>query len=96
VAALSEKYGHGKPYEFQDTELWKKADEFLMGVNVGRSWYYTDFDTPGIFVQIGIQTEDAHTAHWRIIYEFKSLRGRFQTDQKAHETDQKAHEKDAL
>jgi hypothetical protein len=87
VAALSEKYGRGKSYEFQDTELWKGADEFLMGINVGRSWYYTDFDTPELLVQIGIQAEDANTAHWRIIYEFKTLRGLFQTDQKTREKD---------
>lgn len=87
AAALSEKYGRGKPYEFQDTELWKKADEFLMGINLGRSWHYTDFDTPYVFVQLGIEAEDANTAHWRIIYEFKSLRGLFETDQKAHERD---------
>ncbi|MGO9741644.1 MAG: hypothetical protein ACLPN5_09070 [Roseiarcus sp.] len=87
AAALSEKYGRGKPNEYQDSEMWKNADEFLMGINVGRSWYYTDFDTPNVFVQLGIQAEGGSTAHWRLIYEWKSLRALFEIDQKAKEKD---------
>ena len=28
-----------------------------MGINAGRSWYYTDFDTPNVSVQLGIQAQ---------------------------------------
>jgi hypothetical protein len=85
--ALSEKYGRGNPHEYQAAELWKKADEFLTGINVGRSWYYNDFDSTSVFVQLGIMAEDANTANWRIIYELKSLRALFEKGQKAHEKD---------
>ncbi len=87
VVALSEKYGRGTPYEHQDTELWRGPEHFLMGLSTGRGWYYTNFDTRDVFVQLGIQAQDSSTAHWRIIYEYKNLRAAFEADQKAREKD---------
>ena len=42
----------------KDPELWKDADEFVMGISAGRSWYYTNFfETPSVSVQLGIQAD---------------------------------------
>ena len=87
AAALSDKYGKGNHQEYQDTEIWKNADEFVMGINVGRSWYYTNYETPNISVQLGIQADGNSSSWWRIIYESKALRSRFEADQQAHEKD---------
>ena len=86
-STLSTKYGRGVAHEYQDTEIWKRSDEFMMSLSTGRSWYYTDFETPEIFVQLGIIAESANSGYWRIIYECKSLRAMFESDQKTHEKD---------
>ena len=84
-SVLAEKYGKGQQFHSQDTQLWKKSDEFIMGISAGRSKWYTNFDTNLLFIQLGIIADDNSTAKWRIIMENKPLRENFGSGKKAHE-----------
>jgi hypothetical protein len=82
---LAEKYGKGHQFHSLDTTVWKKSDEFIMGISVGRSNWYTNFDTNLLSIQLGIIANDMSTARWRIIMENKPLRENFEAGKKAHE-----------
>lgn len=84
---LGDKYGHAEPHQSLDGRLYNKASEFVMGIKVGRSWWYTNFDAPTLWVQLGIGASDMDTAYWRIIFEDKPLRAEFEKSKKTHEKD---------
>jgi hypothetical protein len=84
-SVLAEKYGKGRQSHFQDTTMWKSSTEFVMGIKVGRSSWFTNFETNLLFIQLGIIADDSSTAQWRIIMENKPLRIKFEAGKKAHE-----------
>jgi len=67
--------------------MWKGPTEFVMGIKVGRSNWFTNFGTNMLQVQLVISADDNSTAHWRIILENKPLRANFGAGKKAHEKD---------
>jgi hypothetical protein len=79
-AALTEKYGNGTQHHFQDTELWKQADEFMMGIKSGRSWYYTNFNTQDITIQLSIRAQSSSAGFYLLIFEHNFLRKEFDRD----------------
>jgi hypothetical protein len=85
ASVLADKYGKGHQTHSQDTRLWKSSTEFVMGIKVGRSDWFTNFETNLLFIQLGIIAEDSSTAQWRIIMENKPLRTKFEAGKKAHE-----------
>jgi hypothetical protein len=54
-------------------------------IHVGRSNWFTNFETNLLFIQLGIITDNSSTAQWRIIMENKQLRKNFEDGKKAHE-----------
>ena len=85
ASVLAGKYGNGRQSHFQDTTLWKSSTEFLMGIHVGRSNWFTNFETNLLFIQLGIIADDMSTAQWRIIMKNKQLQKNFEAGKKAHE-----------
>jgi hypothetical protein len=85
AAVLADKYGKGRQSHYQDSELWKASTEFVMGIKVGRSHWYTNFDSTDVFVQLGVLADDSSTTQWRIITENKALRAKFDAGKKTHE-----------
>jgi len=84
ISVLTEKYGKGKQSHFQDTTMWKGSDEFIMGIKVGRSNWFSNFETNLLYIQLGIIADDNSTAKWRIIMENKPLRENFGSGKKAN------------
>jgi hypothetical protein len=85
ASVLMEKYGNGRSSHSQDSELYKKSTEFVMGIKVGRSNWFTKFETNLLQIQLGIFADDSSTAHWLIIWENKPLRANFGVGKKANE-----------
>jgi hypothetical protein len=85
ASVLAEKYGSGRSSHSQDSEMWKKPTEFVMGIKVGRSSWFTNFETNLLQIQLAIHADDSSTAHWRIIWENKPLRANFGVGKKANE-----------
>lgn len=85
IGVLTEKYGKGKQSHFQDTTMWKGRDEFVMGIKVGRSNWFTNYETNLLHIQLGIIADDTSTAQWRIIMENKPLQENFGLSKKTHE-----------
>jgi hypothetical protein len=85
ASVLAEKYGSGRSSHSQDSELWKKPTEFVMGIKVGRSSWFTIFETNLLKIQLGITAGDGSTARWLIIWENKPLRSNFEVGKKANE-----------
>lgn len=85
LAALRKKYGRGQQTHVQDIEMWKDADEFLMGINQGRSWHYTDFNTTGVSVQISVRAPNSNTGVIVLIYEDKILANAFRAKKGSRE-----------
>jgi hypothetical protein len=87
VRVLGEKYGSGKQTRLQDSSLFTRPQDFLMGIQAGRTLVYTDFDSNLIHVQIGILASDSSTGYYRMIFENKRLRADFEKSKKTHEKD---------
>jgi hypothetical protein len=85
AAVLDEKYGKGRQSHYQDSEMWKAPTEFVMGIKVGRSHWFTNFDSKDVFVQLGVIADGSSESQWRIITENKALRAKFDAGRKTNE-----------
>jgi hypothetical protein len=75
---LSEKYGRGAQTHRMGDSIYAEQRYFVSGIQSGRTFWYSNYTTPDLLVQLGIVAEDGSTARWRIIYENKALKGSFE------------------
>jgi hypothetical protein len=61
------------------------ADDFLMAVHMGRAWHYTDYETDGLTVQLGVGASSSSNGYWKLIFVDKSLRKGFKQGKTEHE-----------
>jgi hypothetical protein len=87
IELLAAKYGKGVAQHHRDSRLWTKPDEFVMGLSQGLSWWYTDFDSQEVRIQIGLGAEGLSTSYWKLIYWNKPLQANFESAQKSREKD---------
>ena len=83
VRILGEKYGRGVQHH-QDAP-YRKPEYFLMEINGGRAWDYTDYSTSTLWIQIALAAKDSSTGYYRIIFENRSLGSDFQNSKKLRE-----------
>jgi hypothetical protein len=69
---LTEKYGTGKPVEHVE-ENWR-GNGFVMGIQSGRSRWFTDYKTKDLIIKLGIGASDMSSTFWRLIIEQAALR----------------------
>ncbi|MGE5779463.1 MAG: hypothetical protein ACM30D_09165 [Hyphomicrobiales bacterium] len=82
---LAEKYGRGTQFHRDDPNPYMGADDFLMAVHMGRAWHYTDYETDGLRVQLGVGASSGSDGYWKLIFEDKALRKGFKQGKTAHE-----------
>ena len=82
---LSAKYGPGKHSHYQDTELWSGPDEFLSGIENGRSWHYTNYESENVFVQLGLRASSHDTGYFVLIFENTQLKKDFEAGKQQKE-----------
>jgi len=70
--ALAAKYGAGK--ETHDiNKPWDSPEHFLMGINLGSSRYYTDFEGKNVAVRLTIKAKRRDIGTYVLIYRHKEL-----------------------
>lgn len=82
---LAEKYGKPLSVQSLGDSIYKQPQYFLAGINGGHSSWYSNYETPKLFVQLSLAAESSSTGRWRIIFEEKSLRQAFDLARKAKE-----------
>lgn len=68
---LENKYGNKKETHFIDKRLYTEPDEFLVGIERGRSYYFTTFSNSEIEVNLSINAISRDSANYLLIYEHK-------------------------
>jgi hypothetical protein len=84
-SVLSEKYGKANQVHKLGDSIYAQSAYFLAGIRGGQSKWFTNFDTPNVFVQLGLTASDSSTAGWRLIYENKILRRDFEASKRSRE-----------
>src|SRR6476661_5057626 len=85
VGALTEKYGKGDSVHQLGESIYAEPRYFVAGIRGGESHWFTNFENPSLFIQLGLMASSNDTVRWRIIYENKPLKNAFEQDQKARE-----------
>jgi hypothetical protein len=84
---LAEKYGHGQQNHHTGEGFYAKADNFIYALSTGNAWYYTNYTTNILQIQLSIGARDTSTAFYQILFESKPLRSDFEQSKKTHEKD---------
>jgi hypothetical protein len=82
---LTEKYGSPTSVQHLGDSIYAESQYFLAGIKGGQSFWYSNFSTPSLSVQLGLSADDMSSGRWRIIYEEKSLRKAFDAAKKGKE-----------
>ena len=77
-SVLSEKYGNPTKSHRLGGSIYSEPKYFIAGIRGGNSTWFSNFETPTVFIQLGILATDSSTSSWRIIYENKALRKDFE------------------
>ncbi len=76
-SVLSERYGSPSENHRLGDSIYSQQRYFLAGISGGNTKWFSNFDTPNTFVQLGLTATDGSTGKWRLIYENKQLRKDF-------------------
>jgi hypothetical protein len=84
---LAEKYG--KPSSVQNLGngnlFYQKPENFIYGLSKGEIKWFSNYQTPNLFVQLALAADTMHSGRWRIIVQNKSLQKGFDAAKKAKE-----------
>lgn len=84
---LGAKYGNGEVSHIQDHRLYSAADEFLAGIQNGRSIHFSTFKKQGVSVELSIGANSYDSGYYRLRYENVALAKDYGKDKKQHEGD---------
>ncbi|MET4736696.1 hypothetical protein ABIF73_000835 [Bradyrhizobium japonicum] len=82
---LSEKYGKPAQTHRLGDSIYAEQRYFVSGIQSGRTFWYSNYSTPELSIQLGIVADDQSTARWKIIYENKPLNALFEQSKRAKE-----------
>ena len=85
IKILSEKYGKPKVHQFLGGSIYSEPRYFIAGIEGGNSFWFSNFETSDLSIQIGIVATTGSDARWRIIYEYKPLKKSFEHAKKGRE-----------
>jgi len=85
LAILSEKYGSPSSVQTLGDSIYQQPQYFLAGIRAGLTYWYSNFSTPILSVQLNLSADDSSSGRWSIIYTNKSLRDAFDAAKKAKE-----------
>jgi hypothetical protein len=84
-SVLSEKYGKPKEVHRLGDSIYAQQRYFVAGINGGKSSWFSNFETPTLFIQLGVTASDGSTSGWRLIYENKALKKEFDASKRLKE-----------
>ncbi|MET4323609.1 hypothetical protein [Bradyrhizobium sp. RT5a] len=82
---LAEKYGRAAQTHRLGDSIYAEQRYFISGIQSGRTFWYSNFSTPELGIQLGIIADDQSTARWKLIYENKPLNAEFEQSKRAKE-----------
>jgi hypothetical protein len=84
-SVLSEKYGKAKQVHQLGRSIYSESRYFIAGIRGGETSWFSNFETPTLFIQLGITASDSSTSRWRLIYENKAMRKEFEASKRTRE-----------
>lgn len=85
LGLLQEKYGQGKSVRRKGDSIYAEPKHFLSGIQAGRSWHYTDFESAHVAVQLGLRARSSDTGYWVLIYQNRPLAQEYEKERKQQE-----------
>ena len=70
---LKSKYGTGRSLHKRGDSIYADSAYFLAGLRAGKSWHYTNFETPDVAIELSVRANDSDTGYWVLIYENRLL-----------------------
>ena len=68
--ALAAKYGKGETHH-EINEPWTRPDNFLIGIHLGSSHYYTVFDSKTVKVRLEIRASRRDVGNYAIVFDYR-------------------------
>ena len=68
--ALAAKYGNGEVHH-QISEPWTRPIDFLIGIHLGSSTYYTNFASKGVTVRLEIRASRRDVGRYALVFQYK-------------------------
>jgi hypothetical protein len=68
--ALAAKYGKGETHHAIN-EPWTRPDNFLIGIHLGSSHYYTTFDSKTVKVRLEIRASRRDVGNYAIVFRYR-------------------------
>ncbi len=84
---LRKKYGAGSTQHHAGDSYFSKPKNFLYGILRGERWHYTNYQTSGIWVQLGIRASSSNDGYLILIYENNALKRNFKDGKEKKEED---------
>jgi hypothetical protein len=84
-SVLSEKYGKAREVHRLGRSIYSESRYFVAGIRGGETNWFSNFETPTLFIQLGITASDSSTSRWRLIYEHKTMRKEFEASKRKRE-----------
>jgi hypothetical protein len=84
-SVLSEKYGKPRESHRLGDSIYSQPRYFISGIQGGHTNWFSNFETPNLFVQLSITASDSSTSSWRLIYENKIYRKDFEASKRSRE-----------
>ncbi|MGY3563968.1 hypothetical protein ACVWXP_007293 [Bradyrhizobium sp. USDA 4463] len=85
LGILTEKYGRPAQTHRLGDSIYAEQRYFVSGVQSGRTFWYSNYSTAELSVQLGIIADDGSTARWKIIYENLPLTTMFEQSKRTKE-----------
>lgn len=82
---LREKYGAAKQNHDRGNKFYSEPSNFVYGISTGNIQWFSNFETPTVFIQLGLFAPNLFTINWRMIYENKPLRAEFEKSKRSRE-----------
>jgi hypothetical protein len=85
LGLLAEKYGKSRSVHTLGGSIYSEPRYFIAGIRGGESSWFSNFSTTETDVQLSLTATDSSTARWRVIFEYKPLKRKFEADRKGRE-----------
>lgn len=85
LTLLQEKYGKGRSVHKRGDSIYAEPQYFLSGIQQGRSWHYTDFESTNVAVQLAIRARGNDSGFWILFYENRPLALEYEKERKERE-----------
>jgi hypothetical protein len=87
ATVLSDRYGRGVETDIRDREMWKGPNEYVMSLQQGRAFRYTNFHSTNVDVQLSVRAADSDKAYYLILFQYGPRAREFEADKKVREKD---------